>query len=77
MGSAFTPGGNYNGVIPNVMDTIFTRIASMPEADFTVRVGFVEIHQVKRQQQGSQTLIFESYLRCLCHFAFLVTVLMS
>ena len=46
MGSAFTPGGNTQGVIPKVMDSIFQRISSSKDAEYTVRVGFVEIHKV-------------------------------
>lgn len=46
MGSAFTPGGNTQGVIPKVMDSIFQRINSSKDAEYTVRVGFVEIHKV-------------------------------
>lgn len=46
MGSAFTPGGNTEGVIPKVMDGIFQRIAASKDAEYTVRVGFVEIHKV-------------------------------
>ena len=47
MGSAFTPGGNTQGVIPKVMDSIFERITSSKDAEYTVRVGFVEIHKVR------------------------------
>ncbi len=47
MGSAFQPGITSSGVIPNVMETIFNRIASTKDAEFTVRVAFVEIHKVK------------------------------
>ena len=46
MGSAFTPGGNTQGVIPKVMDGIFERITGSKDAEYTVRVGFVEIHKV-------------------------------
>ncbi len=46
MGSAFTPGGGSRGVIPKVMDTIFSKIEGTQGTDFTVRVGFVEIHTV-------------------------------
>ncbi len=46
MGSAFTPGGNTQGVIPKVMFSIFQRINSNKDAEYTVRVGFVEIHKV-------------------------------
>ncbi|KAL4427717.1 hypothetical protein ABPG75_001806 [Micractinium tetrahymenae] len=46
MGSAFTPGGESRGVIPAVMDAIFARVATESRnVDFTVRVGFVEIHK--------------------------------
>lgn len=47
MGSAFTPGGAPAGVIPSVMEAIFERVARMRDVDFTVRVGFVEIHKVR------------------------------
>ena len=46
MGSAFTPGGNSRGVIPRVMDTVFSKMGATQDTDFTVRVGFVEIHTV-------------------------------
>ena len=46
MGSAFAPGGGGRGVIPRVMDTIFTRIESATDTMTTVRAGFVEIHTV-------------------------------
>ena len=46
MGSAFTPGGNTQGVIPKVMDSIFERINGSKDAEYTLRVGFVEIHKV-------------------------------
>ena len=51
MGSAFTPGGNTEGVIPKVMDGIFQRIATSKDAEYTVRVGFVEIHKVDLKRQ--------------------------
>ena len=49
MGSAFSPGGaDSQGVIPAVMEAVFCRIAEAPpDLDFTVRVGFVEIHKVR------------------------------
>lgn len=51
MGSAFTPGGDARGVIPSVMETIFDRVgAAQRDVDFTVRVGFVEIHKVCGRQ---------------------------
>ena len=46
MGSAFAPGGSRQGVIPRVMDHIYAKITSCESAEFTVRVGFVEIHTV-------------------------------
>ena len=46
MGSAFAPGGGGRGVIPRVMDTIFSRIESATDTITTVRAGFVEIHTV-------------------------------
>ena len=35
------------GIIPNVMRDIFQRMAATPDADFAVRVGFVEIFNVR------------------------------
>lgn len=52
MGSAFAPGGAPRGVIPRVMDAIFERVAASTHTDFTVRVGFVEIHRVRLAGQG-------------------------
>lgn len=46
MGSAFTPGGNMKGVIPNVLDLIFEKVANTPDTEFGVQVSFVEIHKV-------------------------------
>lgn len=46
MGSAFDDHNNsQHGVIPRAMATLFSRIATAPDTTFTVRVGFVEIHQ--------------------------------
>jgi hypothetical protein len=45
MGSSFTPGGSTQGVIPQAMEAIFNRVARTRDVDFTVRVGFVEIHK--------------------------------
>ena len=48
MGSAFpqTCSEEERGVIPKAMDAIFRRIASMRDSkDFTIKVGFVEIHK--------------------------------
>jgi hypothetical protein len=39
--------GAYQGVIPCVMRDIFERIAAAPDAEFAVRVGFVEIFNVR------------------------------
>lgn len=42
--------GAPRGVIPQVMDAIFGRIAAAPrDIEFSVRVGFVEIHKASRQ----------------------------
>lgn len=46
MGSAFPGGRESTGVIPSVMETLYRTIAADPATAFTVRVGFVEIHQV-------------------------------
>ena len=55
MGSAFSPGCEPSGVIPHVMDAIFSRITRAPrDVDFTVRVGFVEIHKVQLLSAGSR-----------------------
>lgn len=47
MGSAFPqdPNCTYRGVIPQAMESIFNRITETDNAEFTVRVGFVEIHK--------------------------------
>ena len=45
MGSAFAAGGRSVGVIPSAMDAIFARMGATPDVEFTVRVGFVEIHK--------------------------------
>ena len=58
MGSAFTPGGNTQGVIPKVMDSIFQRINSSKDAEYTVRVGFVEIHKVHPLLFHCQDFVF-------------------
>lgn len=46
MGSEYKPGGRAVGVIPEVINAIFTRIATVKDWQCTVRVGFVEIHKV-------------------------------
>lgn len=50
MGSAFTPGRASSGVIPQAMEDIFTRIQASADAEFVVRVGFVEIYQASTEQ---------------------------
>ncbi len=47
MGSAFEIGTATHGIIPLAMDTLYNRISVTPNADITVRVSFVEIHQVR------------------------------
>lgn len=47
MGSAFEIGTATHGIIPLAMDTLYSRISVTPNADITVRVSFVEIHQVR------------------------------
>ena len=47
MGSAFTPGRTSEGVIPRAMDGIFDRIKASTDAEYVVRVGFVEIYQAR------------------------------
>ena len=66
MGSAFSPEENstYRGVIPQAMEAIFDRISEMPGSEFTVRVGFVEIHKEEirdllAKRQTSNVLIRE------------------
>jgi hypothetical protein len=48
MGSAWSPEEEHNnqGVIPNVMDELFTRVEHETNTDFTIKVSFVEIHKV-------------------------------
>ncbi|KAL3684384.1 hypothetical protein R1sor_002406 [Riccia sorocarpa] len=46
MGTGYTVGGSTEGVIPQVMDTIFHRVDSLREkVDFQIRVSFIEIHK--------------------------------
>ena len=52
MGSAFTPGASTQGVIPRAMDDIFARMSETLDAEFTLRVSFVEIYQVCLQPGG-------------------------
>lgn len=57
MGSAFVPGGiGGRGVIPKVMDTIFSKIEAARDTAVTVRVGFVEIHTVSLQENVRQSI---------------------
>jgi hypothetical protein len=46
MGSAWSPEEENQGVIPSVMDELFTRVEHEPNTDFTIKVSFVEIHKV-------------------------------
>ena len=50
MGSSALGPGAARGVIPCVMEDIFERVASASDAHFTVRVGFVEIFNVRTHQ---------------------------
>eukprot|EP00775_Hariotina_reticulata_P005026 gene5026-5268_t len=45
MGSAWSPDMTITGVIPSVMDELFSRVDSTTNTDFTVKVSFVEIHK--------------------------------
>lgn len=46
MGSSFGgSGAESRGVIPRAMQALFTKIASDTDAEYTVRVGFCEIHK--------------------------------
>lgn len=47
MGSAWSPDEDNQGVIPSVMDELFTRVEHEPHTDFTLKVSFVEIHKVR------------------------------
>lgn len=49
MGSAWSPEeeNNNQGVIPNVMDELFTRVEHETNTNFTIKVSFVEIHKVR------------------------------
>jgi kinesin family protein 4/21/27 len=54
MGSQFSPGVPCIGVIPSVVDDIFGRMARVGDTEFTVRVSFIEIHQVGPGGQPSR-----------------------
>eukprot|EP00892_Ulva_mutabilis_P001765 jgi/Ulvmu1/1158/UM107_0032.1 len=45
MGSQFTPHERPSGVIPDVLVSMFDRIFSTPDIQYTLRVGFIEIHK--------------------------------
>jgi len=51
--STLMPGPSEQGVIPKVMQDIFQRIAAAQDTDFIVRVGFVEIFNVRSQARLS------------------------
>ena len=53
MGSAFNSGGRTEGVIPRAMVDIFARIAETTDAEFIVRVSFVEIFKAWPASNGS------------------------
>jgi kinesin family protein 4/21/27 len=66
MGSAFPQEENthYRGVIPQAMEAIFSRISEIQGSEFTIRVGFVEIHKEEirdllAKRQNSNVLIRE------------------
>jgi hypothetical protein len=66
MGSAFPQetSQDYRGVIPQAMEAIFTRISEIQGSEFTIRVGFVEIHKEEirdllSKRQNSNVLIRE------------------
>jgi excinuclease UvrABC helicase subunit UvrB len=46
MGSHFSPPEMPKGVIPDVLASMFSRIFSETETQFSLRVGFIEIHKV-------------------------------
>lgn len=51
MGSAWSPEEEaQEGVIPTVMDELFSRVESEPNTDFMIKVSFVEIHKVCRRR---------------------------
>ncbi|XP_024371093.1 kinesin-like protein KIN-4A [Physcomitrium patens] len=44
MGTAYTVGGNSDGVIPKVMETIFNKVETLKDsAEFNLRISFIEI----------------------------------
>jgi hypothetical protein len=54
MGSSWSPDLESQGVIPSVMDEMFTRIEAESNTDFVVKVSFVEIHKVWITQRPHQ-----------------------
>jgi hypothetical protein len=54
MGSSWSPDLESQGVIPSVMDEMFTRMEVESNTDFIVKVSFVEIHKVCNEQQKQQ-----------------------
>ena len=64
MGSAFHPGGSTQGVIPRTMVDIFARIAETTDADFLVRVSFVEIFKVGPVSASLPFLLCRQHLGC-------------
>jgi len=52
MGSAWSPEEDNQGVIPEVMDELFSRVESEPNTDFAIKVSFVEIHKVHTTCSG-------------------------
>jgi hypothetical protein len=54
MGSSWSPDLESQGVIPSVMDEMFTRIEVESNTDFVVKVSFVEIHKVRSEHCSSR-----------------------
>lgn len=61
MGSQFIPHERPKGVIPDVLVSMFDRIFSTPDVQYTLRVGFIEIHKVR------SSLYLVCALRALTH----------
>ena len=47
MGSQFIPNEEPRGVIPDALNSMFTKIAEAKDTSFSMRVGFIEIHKVR------------------------------
>lgn len=56
MGSSWAADMENQGVIPSVMDEMFSRIDAATNTDFTVKVSFVEIHKVCLRRYRQQLL---------------------